>query len=111
MDTKQIKEILNSGMAKEFQIKSILSVIAKDKKAIPYIMEILENERSQSEELILDSNMELSRALVVLDDVNLKSNKKLIADPKWVVAQIKEHYLKWSNVIKCNFNIEGLSTK
>jgi hypothetical protein len=35
-------------MDESYQRKAILSVIANDKKVIPYIMEILENERNQS---------------------------------------------------------------
>lgn len=108
MDIKTIKEIVNSRMDEGYQRKAILSVIADDKKAIPYIMEILDNEREQKEKLILDSNVELSRALIVLNDENLKSNKKIIVNPKWVVEEIKKHYLKWSDIIKCNFNVDGL---
>jgi hypothetical protein len=42
----------------------------------------LKNERKQNKELILDTNAELSRALLVLNDENLKTNKKVIAEPK-----------------------------
>ena len=108
MDIKSIKQIVNSDLPIEYQEKAILSILADDKKVIPYIMEILENERKQSKELILDSNAELSRALIVLDDDNLKPNKKLIAEPKWVVGEIKKHYLKWKDYVKCNFKVDGL---
>jgi len=50
----------------------------------------------------------LSRALIVLNDNNLKYNKKVVAEPKWVVGEIKKHYLKWKDYIKCTFNVEGL---
>ena len=108
MDIKSIKQIVNSDLPIDYQEKAILSIIADDKKVIPYIMEILENERKQSKELILDTNSELSRALLVLNDENLKSNKKVVADPKWVVGEIKKHYHKWKNHIKCNFKVNGL---
>ncbi len=108
MDIKSIKQIVNSDLPSDYQEKAILSILADDKKVIPYIMEILENERKQSKELILDTNSELSRALIVLNDDNLKSNKKIVAEPKWVVGEIKKHYLKWENYIKCNFKVEGL---
>lgn len=108
MDIKSIKQIVNSNLSEEYQKNAILSIIANDKKAIPYILEILNNERKENKELILDSNMELSRALIVLDDDNLKSNKKVVTDPKWVAGEIKKHYLKWKNVITCNFKIDGL---
>ena len=108
MDIKSIKQIVNSDLPIDYQEKAILSILADDKKVIPYIMEILENERKQSKELILDTNSELSRALLVLNDENLKSNKKVVADPKWVVGEIKKHYLKWKDYIKCNFKVDGL---
>lgn len=57
-----------------------------DKKVIPTILEMLQQERLK-DELILDSNAELSRALIVLKDSNLKSNKNIIADPKWVSGE------------------------
>ena len=108
MDIKSIKQIVNSDLPTDYQEEAILSILADDKKVIPYIMEILENERKQSKELILDTNSELSRALLVLNDENLKSNKKVVADPKWVVGEIKKHYHKWQNHIKCNFKVDGL---
>ena len=108
MDIKSIKQIVNSDLPIDYQEKVILSILADDKKVIPYIMEILDNERKQSKELILDTNSELSRALLVLNDENLKSNKKVVADPKWVVGEIKKHYHKWENHIKCNFKVNGL---
>lgn len=58
--------------------------------------------------MILDQNSELSRALVILEDDNLKPNNKVFCDPKWVAEEIKKHYLKWQHIIKCNFNVEGL---
>ena len=108
MDIKRIKQIINSNLPIDYQERKILSILAEDRKVIPYIMEILENERRQSKELILDTNFELSRALAVLNDENLKSNKKAVADPKWVAGEIKKHYHKWQNHIKCNFKVGGL---
>lgn len=67
MDIKNIKQIVNSDLPIDYQEKAILSVLANDKKVIPYIMEILENERKQNKELLLDTNMELSRALITLN--------------------------------------------
>jgi hypothetical protein len=108
MNIKQIKQIVNADLPEVQQRQAILTIIADDKNAIPYIMEILNHERTTTQELLLDSNHELSRALVVLNDENLKSNKKVVADPKWVVGEIKKHYLKWKDYIKCNFKIDGL---
>lgn len=109
MDIKKIKDIVNANFRDEITEKLILSVIADDKKAIPTILNILQTEREQKEELLLDTNAELSRALIVLKDKNLKYNKKIIVDPKWVVEQIINHYKKWNDYIGCCFKIRELN--
>jgi hypothetical protein len=110
MNVKKIKEIVNLDISDEQKERYILSIIADDKKAIPTILNIINNEREKREELILDTNAELSRALIVLKDDNLKYNsKKIIADPKWVVGEIMNHYQKWKDYVKCNFKVDGLS--
>lgn len=108
MNIKEIKEIVNSNNSDEYKESLIISVISMDKKVIPTILEILQQERLKKDELILDSNAELSRALIVLKDSNLKSNKNIIADPKWVSGEIIKHYQKWKDFIRCNFKIDGL---
>ena len=108
MDIKKIEQIVNTKLSDEQKEYAILCIIADDKNAIPTILQILERERQQKMELILDSNSELSRALVVLNDKNLKWNKKCIAEPNWVVGEIIKHYKKWSHLIRCNFKVDGL---
>lgn len=109
MDINKIKEIVNSPLLPEIhKEKAILSVLAADKKVIPYIMEILDYERQKNIKIIADFNVELSRALVALDDENVKSNKKAILDPKWVAGEVRKHYLKWQEFIKCAFVVKGL---
>ena len=108
MNIQKIKDIINTNIPDELKEIYILNVISEDPNVIPTILNILEEERSRNNELILDSNTELSRALVVLKDKNLKYNKKIIADPKWVVDQIILHYKKWQEQIKCGFKMEGL---
>lgn len=108
MNIEAIRAIVNSSLPESEKRRSILLIIADDKKAIPFIMEILDNERHQTKELLLDTNSELSRALVVLNDSNLKYTKKIIADPKWVVGEIKKHYIKWKDYISCTFKVDGL---
>ena len=109
MNIKKIKEVINLDISDEQKEIYILSIIADDKKAIPTILNILNSEREKREELILDSNAELSRALIVLKDDNLKYNKKIIADPKWVSGEIIKHYQKWKDYVKCNFKVDGIS--
>lgn len=110
MDIEKIKEIINSGLPEDYQEDAILSVLADDKKVIPYIMKILEHERWKSRELLLDTNMELSRALVTLtlSPTGIKGKRALKEQTIFVVEEIKKHYLKWKNYIGCNFNVDGL---
>lgn len=108
MDIKSIKQIVNSDLPEDYQRDAILLLISKDREAIPHMLRILNDEREQQRELILDTNQELSRALIVLNDENLKSNNKIITNPKWVAEEIKKHYTKWRGVIKCNFKVDGL---
>ena len=110
MDIKSIKQIVNSNLPIDYQEKAILSIIANDKKVIPYIMEILENERKQNKELLLDTNMELSRALITLNanPSDAKGKKAMKEQTDFVVGEIKKHYLKWKDYIKCCFNVQGL---
>ena len=110
MNIKEITKIVNSNLLDEYKERMILEVISKDKKVIPTILEILESERKEKEELILDTNAELSRALVVLKDENLKYNNKIITDPKWVVGEIIKHYQKWKGTIGCCFNVKELES-
>jgi hypothetical protein len=108
MDIKSLKEIVTSNLPEDVQKREILCIIADDRNAILYIMKILEHERLTNKELILDTNAELSRALMALDDKNVKTHKKAIVDPKWVAGEIKKHYLKWKDYITCTFNIDGI---
>lgn len=108
MNVNKVKEIVDSVISDKAKERLILSVIADDKNAIPTILEILNAEREINNELILDTNAELSRALITLNDDNLKYNKNIVADPKWVAGEIIKHYQKWKDYIKCNFKVDGL---
>lgn len=108
MNLKALKNIIDAEhLPDNVKEEMILIMLAADKKVIPHILTMLSNERKFNEELIIDQNVELSRALLVLKDSNLKWNKKIVCDPSWVVEQIKQHYEKYKDVIKCTFKIDG----
>lgn len=110
MDINKIKQVVNSSVITDAQKESyILSILSEDKNVIPMILGILDAERDTNRDVLLETNAELSRALVVLKDNNLKWNKKIIADPEWVVGEIIKHYQKWKGYVKCNFKVDGLS--
>ena len=108
MDIKKIRDIINLNLPDEVTESYLTAIIAEDKKAIPTLLEMLNSERELKEKLLLETNAELSRALVVLQDKNLKYNKKIIADPQWVVGEIIKHYKKWKDYIGCCFKIKEL---
>ena len=108
MDIKKIREIVSLGLPEQTIEMLILGVIAEDKNAIPTILKILESERNDNRELLLDTNLELSRALIVLNDANLRWNKKCSPTPRWIVGEIKKHYIKWKDKISCCYKIDGL---
>lgn len=108
MNIKSIKAIVNSDYPDLVKEQMIIATLSSDEKVIPLILEILNQEREVNKELILDTNVELSRALIVLQDKNLKYNKKIIADPQWVVGEIIKHYKKWKDYIGCCFKIKEL---
>lgn len=109
MNRGNIKKIVESNHP--LWEKFLIVELANDKMVIPMILEILESERKINEELLTDSNAELSRALVTIIDKNYGNNKgknKAHIDRGWVADQIKAHYLKWKERIKCCFKVEGL---
>ena|ERR1035437_5838087 len=108
MNIKNIKSVIDNNLLPD-NVKEnlILSIIALDKNSVPMILKMLDSEREKNEELILDSNSELSRALVTLEDPNI-GKKNPIIELNFVLGEIKKHYLKWQNTIRCNFKIKGL---
>jgi hypothetical protein len=110
MNIEKIREVVNSPLPAEYQEKAILAIIADDKKVLPYMMQILQNEREQKEELILDTNLELSRALVTMNANPTGEVAKRVHKEQhdFVVGEIKKHYIKWKDTIKCCFNVQGL---
>lgn len=108
MNLDKIKTIINSDLPENLKKETILSIISDDEDAIPLILSILSDERKRKKDLLLDTNFELSRALIVLKDSNLKYNKKIISEPKWVVDEIIKHYQKWKDYIKCCYKIKEL---
>ena len=105
MDIKKITEVVNMEIPDDIKENYILSVLADDVEVIPKILKILEYERERNKELITDFNVELSRAMVVLNDNSLKYNKDVIAEPKWVVGEIKKDLIKWKDYGSSGFII------
>lgn len=110
MNIEKIKIIVNSDWSNSEKRNAIISIIADDKQVIPIVLDILEKEREQSKELLLDTNVELSRAFITLRAIpsnNIKG-KAMKTQTSFILDEIKKHYLKWKDYIKCNYRVEGL---
>lgn len=108
MNIEAIKEVVeNNNYPDKIKENIILRIIADDRRAVPMILQMLDSEREDKENLIRESNSELSRALITLEDPNL-GKKRPIVELSFVTGEIRKHYLKWKNKIKCNFKVKGL---
>jgi hypothetical protein len=102
MDINKIREVVNdAAIPYESKKNIIISIIAHDQDVIPAILVILQAEREVSKELLSDTNLELSRALIHID------NPKYM-EKRFVIGEIKRHYLKWQHKIRCCFKFQGL---
>lgn len=95
----------NQLLDDESKSMSILALIAYDKNAIPFIMDMLQHERKESRQLILDMNLELSRTHFYLDQHALENpeNKKQSLNKAWVISKVQEFYVKYKGVINYVF--------
>lgn len=102
MNLELIQSIVNdSFVPAESKKKLILMAVATAEDAIPSILQIVEAERRQNKELILDLNANLSIALVALTD-NYKGENK-----KFIVETIKKFYNS-QDLIGCTMKIDGV---
>jgi hypothetical protein len=93
-------KMCSKGLLSEDAFKMcIFEWMAQDESIIPNLLQVLQAERKEKKELLLNTNLELSRALVTL---------QTDLEKPFVIGKIKEHYLKWQHRIKCCFNIKGL---
>lgn len=109
MNIKAITDIVQLKVPDEYKERAILQVLAEDPKAIEIVLKLLNEERKVTGELLVDTNLELSRALVTLRQPELKWGKRVGIKPDWVVSKIIEHYKKWKHRVGCCFNIDELN--
>ena len=89
MDLNKIQQVLNMEMPEESKRRTILNIISEDNNALPDMMGILNAEREQKQELILEMNMQLSRA-----DVCIQEPK--IAKKEFVLGEISKFYKEYA---------------
>lgn len=112
MNIEIIKEVVNDPiLPDEAKSDKILQIIAKDKNAIPTVMQLLAAERQFKDALISDMNLELSRADVHIQDPMLASKDKaarehiqLVQASEYVLNHITAFYVKYKGAITHCFN-------
>lgn len=107
MNLNEIKLILDRPIADDYKEHLIINSLAKDESVISLVLQMISEEREVKERLIIESNMELSRALVALDDKGLGTDKAVIS-LHYVIGEIKNHYRKWADRINCCFAFDDL---
>lgn len=100
MDLQKIRQLVNGNLTNDIVRMTILKVIAEDETALLDMMQILENERRRKKELILEMNMQLSRA-----DMGLK-NPKLNYDG-FMQKEISEFYQQYRDQVLHCFKKNG----
>lgn len=103
MDISKIKEIVTSNSDDNTKEKLIITTLSKDKNLIPTLLKILNEERKESEELISEFNLELSRSLVALVETDIKKTTG-----EFIISKIKDHYHKWKDRVNCCFKFDDL---
>jgi len=100
MNVQAIKEICNSGLPEETIEYMIITVLSSDEKIIPTIMKILERERSDKKDLLLDCNLLLSKAHLGLEKPEFNSEG-------FMQKEIRQFYRKYKGKIgHCFMNLE-----
>lgn len=105
MNIESIKEAVNADNLSNLQKEwVILQILSEDENVIPQMLNILQTERQRNKELLIDTNLELSRAFVKLEypEIGGKDN------PTFITDCIRAHFLKWKDYIHCCFKMDGL---
>lgn len=110
MNFEKLQRILALEIDDGSKRKLVLQELSNDKKVIPNLLEILQSEREEQKELILDMNIELSRAHLYIDDYAVLEKTKSGAPKKegvtkhFVMDKIAEFYVKYKGKVSHAFN-------
>jgi len=100
MDIELFKKIIDSDLPQDLKEKHIIIILSKDKNVIPEMLKILGAERDLSEELIVNMNLELSRAQVYISErPEPKDEAKLSFNKNFIVHAINQFYIKYSSYV------------
>ncbi len=111
MNIQALKEALNNNLTSDEQKEYIIiHILAKDKSAMPMILEVLKTEREINRELMIDMNLELSRAHIFIEEytpeiVKLKNGKHPQRLTKYfILDEISAFYVKYKGMVQHCFN-------
>lgn len=85
MDLDKIQEVLSSGMPNAVKQNTILKILSEDESVLENMMKILDFERERKKALILEMNMQLSRA-----DTFIRCPR--IAESDFITGEIEKFY-------------------
>lgn len=111
MDIKSITKIVTDPFTNEEQKRRlVINTLAKDDNIISDVLEILKEERVLKNELLIDMNLELSRAHIFIDSFmppvpKLKKGEKGEDFSKsFVLDEIAKFYVKYKSMVRHCFN-------
>lgn len=106
MNINRIKEIVNAELLPDdIKRSGIIAVLADDKEAIHDVLYILDVERRKAKELILDMNLELSRAHIYIDErPEAPKESKQSFNKGFILDEISKFYIRYKGVISHCFN-------
>lgn len=106
MKIDRVKEIVNNGVLTDDVKRSmILRVIAKDQNAIPDLLKILSFEREEMKEVLIEINLNLSRAHCYIDSrPETRKEAKDAFSKGFILDEISKFYIKYKGVVTHCFN-------
>lgn len=106
MKIDQIKAIVNNNLFPDSAKRSmIIKIIAADENAIPDILQILNEERADKKQMMLDMNLELSRTHIYVDEYTESAKmEKGTFNKGFILDNISKFYLKYEGKITHCFN-------
>jgi len=98
---EEIIELIKSGIIDEYVLKQyIIRYIATQEDVIPYIMEILEEERKQKKELLQEMNLNLTRNTLYIKNPELTMGNGKKGQEKFLLEETHNFYKKYQNKVK-----------
>ena len=74
MDINKIKSVVDLNAPDSIKEELILEILSKDQNLIPNLLKILQGEREERNDLILELNLQLSRAHTGLENPELNED-------------------------------------